>query len=36
MTAEKKKKKDEKRYSGCLAHTVTDIFYSVVADQRQP
>ena len=30
MTAKKKK------YPGCLAHAVIDMFYSVVADQRQP
>ena len=34
MTA--KKKKQKKRYPGCLAHAVRGVFYSVVADRRQP
>ena len=30
------KRKTKKRYPGCLAHAVTGMFYSVVANQRQP
>ena len=30
------KTRKERRYAGCLAHAVIGMFYSVVANQRQP
>ena len=30
------KKTKKKRYGGCLAHAVKGVFYSVVANRRQP
>ena len=36
MVTAKKKEGKTKRYSGCLAQAVIGMFYSVVANQRQP
>ena len=36
MGDRQKKKRKKKRYPGCLAHVVSGMFHSVIANRRQP